>query len=93
MSGSPSASVAAADSEIVAPSLLVRFPRSWLNAGSESTMVTSPEVRGGLAATPSEAMTCTEIASALSPLPATERSRVALVWPVRLTPFLSHWYE
>ena len=74
----------------VLPLLRAWFPRSWLNAGSESTMVLWPEVRGALAATPSEAMTRTEITSPLSPLPATERSSVGLVWPVRLTPFLRH---
>ena len=92
MRASPSASAVTTVSESVS----FVFGAAWSIAteeivGAELAIVTAAEVEGVELAVPSLAVTWTVIWSALSPLPAWERSSVAAVAPPMFTPPFFHW--
>ena len=59
--------------------------------GAVFTIVTGSVVKAEPSSEPSPGVSRTEIWSPLSPLPETERSRLAPVSPVRSVAFLIHW--
>ena len=91
VSTSSSASVALASSDGVSPSVFARSWKSVLMTGPLLATVCGVEVTGALVAAPSLTVARTRMTSPRSPLPACERSSVALVAPAMSLPLSVHW--